>query len=294
MDFEFLVNSIMDSYRENGGVNRAHAENLPNRANVVNALSDLQALIFPGFKYEEQLTEENLLYITERHVSRIISILTAEIQKALVHIIAIHQNENQDGEQSEKQFRNSHCFKLAQKAVETLIAEIPALRKKIQMDADAILQGDPAARSLGEVILSYPGLEAILIYRIAHFLHKNGIPLIPRIMTEHAHRKTGIDIHPGAEIGESFFIDHGTGIVIGETAVIGNNVRIYQGVTLGALFLEKDLQNKKRHPTIQDDVTIYSGATILGGETVIGKGCTICGNTWIVESIPAGTYYENN
>ena len=208
-------------------------------------------------------------------------------------MMAIHQNENSDSEQREKQFKNSHCFKLAQKAVETLIAEIPALRKKIQMDADALLQGDPAARSLGEVILSYPGLEAILIYRIAHFLHKNGIPLIPRIMTEHAHNKTGIDIHPGAEIGESFFIDHGTGIVIGETAVIGKNVRIYQGVTLGALCLKKDLQNKKRHPTIQDDVTIYSGATILGGETVIGKGCTICGNTWIVESIPAGTYYTN-
>ena len=294
MDFEFLVNSIMNSYKENGGVNRTGAENLPNRANVVAALSDLQALVFPGFKYGEQITEENLLYITERHVSRIISILTAEIQKAFLRMMAIHQNENSDSEQREKQFKNSHCFKLAQKAVETLIAEIPALRKKIQMDADAILQGDPAARSLGEVILSYPGLEAILIYRIAHFLHKNGIPLIPRIMTEHAHNKTGIDIHPGAEIGESFFIDHGTGIVIGETAVIGKNVRIYQGVTLGALCLKKDLQNKKRHPTIQDDVTIYSGATILGGETIIGKGCTICGNTWIVESIPAGTYYENN
>lgn len=293
MDFEFLVNSIMNSYKENGGVNRTGAENLPNRANVVAALSDLQALVFPGFKYGEQITEENLLYITERHVSRIISILTAEIQKAFLRMMAIHQNENSDSEQREKQFKNSHCFKLAQKAVETLIAEIPALRKKIQMDADAILQGDPAARSLGEVILSYPGLEAILIYRIAHFLHKNGIPLIPRIMTEHAHNKTGIDIHPGAEIGESFFIDHGTGIVIGETAVIGNNVRIYQGVTLGALCLKKDLQNKKRHPTIQDDVTIYSGATILGGETIIGKGCTICGNTWIVESIPAGTYYTN-
>ena len=204
MDFEFLVNSIMNSYKENGGVNRTGAENLPNRANVVAALSDLQALVFPGFKYGEQITEENLLYITERHVSRIISILTAEIQKAFLRMMAIHQNENSDSEQREKQFKNSHCFKLAQKAVETLIAEIPALRKKIQMDADAILQGDPAARSLGEVILSYPGLEAILIYRIAHFLHKNGIPLIPRIMTEHAHNKTGIDIHPGAEIGESF------------------------------------------------------------------------------------------
>ena len=294
MDFEFLVQNIMDSYKENGGVNRAGAENLPNRANVVAALSDLQALIFPGFKYEEQITEENLRYITGRHINRIISILTTEIQKALLRVVIVaRQNEKSNNEQREKHFRNSHCFKLAQKTVEALIAKIPALRKKIQMDANAIVQGDPAARSLGEVILSYPGLEAILIYRIAHFLYKNGIPLIPRIMTEHAHGKTGIDIHPGAEIGESFFIDHGTGIVIGETAVIGKNVRIYQGVTLGALCLKKDLQNKKRHPTIQDDVTIYSGATIVGGETVIGKGCTIGGNTWIVKSIPPGTYYEN-
>lgn len=285
----------MDSYRENGGVNRAGAENLPNRANVVAALSDLQALIFPGFKYEEHITEDNLLYITERHINRIISILTTEIQKALLRVVLIaRQNEISDCEQRERQFRNSHCFKLAQKTVETLIAEIPALRKTILMDVDAIVQGDPAARSPGEVILSYPGLEAILVYRIAHFLHKNGIPLIPQIMTEHAHGKTGIDIHPGAEIGERFFIDHGTGIVIGETAVIGKNVRIYQGVTLGALCLKNGLQNKKRHPTIQDDVTIYSGATILGGETTIGKGCTIGGNTWIVKSIPAGTYYTND
>ena len=164
----------MDSYKENGGVNRAGAENLPNRANVVAALSDLQALIFPGFKYEEQITEENLRYITGRHINRIISILTTEIQKALLRVVIVaRQNEKSNSEQREKHFRNSHCFKLAQKAVETLIAEIPALRKKIQMDANAIVQGDPAARSLGEVILSYPGLEAILIYRIAHFLRES-------------------------------------------------------------------------------------------------------------------------
>ena len=289
MEFEQLIDSIMDSYSQLGGINRSGAENLPNRANVVAALSDLQALIFPGFKYDEQLDSDNLRYVVGKHVNRVISILTPEIQKALLR--ALSQNcEGEEAAQSRAEnFKNSHCYKLAQKTVEALIAAIPDLRAKIQKDAAAITAGDPAARSLGEVILSYPGLEAIIVYRIAHFLYKNGVPTIPRIMTEHTHGKTGIDIHPGAEIGESFFIDHGTGIVIGETTVIGNNVKLYQGVTLGALSLQKDLQNKKRHPTIEDDVIIYSNATILGGQTVIGKGSVIAGNSWIIESVPPGT-----
>ncbi|MBO4546371.1 MAG: serine acetyltransferase [Treponema sp.] len=289
MEFEKLIDSIMDSYETLGGINRSGAENLPNRANVVTALSDLQALIFPGFKYDEQLDSENLRYVVAKHINRIISILTPEIQKALLRALA----QNCDGEEAvqsrAENFKNSHCYKLAQKTVEALIDAIPDLRAMIQKDAAAITAGDPAARSLGEVILSYPGLEAIIVYRIAHFLYKNGVPTIPRIMTEHTHGKTGIDIHPGAEIGESFFIDHGTGIVIGETTVIGNNVKIYQGVTLGALSLQKELQNKKRHPTIEDDVIIYSNATILGGQTVIGKGSVIAGNSWIIESVPPGT-----
>ena len=167
--------------------------------------------------------------------------------------------------------------------------KIPEIRRKIQLDVKAAYLGDPAAHSPEEVILSYPGLEAIVVHRLAHFLFINGVPVIPRIMSEHVHGKTGIDIHPGATIGESFCIDHGTGIVIGETTVIGNNVKIYQGVTLGALSVKKDMQNKKRHPTVEDDVTIYAGATILGGETVIGKGSTIGGNTWVTKSVPAGT-----
>lgn len=291
MDFEKAIDSIMDSYSLLGGINRSGAENLPNRANVVEALSDLQALIFPGFKYDERLDSDNLRYVVGKHINRIISILTPEIQKALLRVLS--QNcEDGDERQMEaraENFKNSHCYKLAQKTVEALIAAIPDLRAKIQKDAEAITQGDPAARSLGEVILSYPGLEAIIVYRIAHFLYTNGVPIIPRIMTEHTHGKTGIDIHPGAEIGESFFIDHGTGIVIGETTVIGNNVKLYQGVTLGALSLQKELQNKKRHPTIEDDVIIYSNATILGGQTVIGRGSVIAGNSWIIESVPPGT-----
>ncbi len=289
MEFEKLIDNIMDSYKSLGGINRSGAENLPNRANVVAALSDLQALIFPGFKYDEQLDSENLRYVVGKHVNRIISILTPEIQKALLRVLWQKCGGEEMGEERAENFKNSHCYKLAQKTVETLIEAIPDLRSKIKKDAAAITAGDPAARSLGEVILSYPGLEAIIVYRIAHFLYAAGVPIIPRIMTEHTHGKTGIDIHPGAEIGESFFIDHGTGIVIGETTVIGNNVKIYQGVTLGALSLQKDLQNKKRHPTIEDDVIIYSNATILGGQTVIGKGSVIAGNSWIIESVPPGT-----
>ena len=170
-----------------------------------------------------------------------------------------------------------------------MIEEIPEIRRKVGLDVQAAYQGDPAAKSTEEVIVSYPGLEAIVVYRIAHFLCENGVPVIPRIMSEHAHGKTGIDINPGATIGESFFIDHGTGVVIGESCSIGNNVKIYQGVTLGALSVKKELMNKKRHPTIEDNVTIYANATILGGETVIGEGSTIGGNTWVTKSVPPKT-----
>lgn len=287
MDFDSLIDNILDSYNKYGGINRAGSENFPNRQNVVNVLQDLKALIFPGFRYDGHLTTSNLRYITGMHINRIISILTEEIQKALVYVVRTKNEESKKIDLND--IKNAHCYKLAEQTVCALIEEIPTLRTKIQKDATAMLEGDPAAQSLEEVILSYPGLEAILTYRIAHFLFKNGVPIIPRIMSEHVHGNTGIDIHPGAEIGESFFIDHGTGVVIGETTIIGNNVKIYQGVTLGALSLSKELKHKKRHPTIEDDVIIYSGATILGGNTVIGKGSIISGNSWIIESVPPKT-----
>jgi serine O-acetyltransferase len=150
----------------------------------------------------------------------------------------------------------------------------------------AALKGDPAAKSEAEVILSYPGFEAIMVHRLAHFFWKCQVPLIPRMMSEQVHSRTGIDIHPGAEIGESFFIDHGTGVVIGETTVIGKDVKLYQGVTLGALSVKKELADKKRHPTLEDNVTIYSGATILGGETIIGRNSVIGGNVWLTHPVP--------
>lgn len=284
MNIDMLIDGILDSYDRYGLINRNHAENFPNRQNVVSILSDIQSVIFPGFRTAEDIDSVNIRYIIGQKVNNIIANLTREIQKALIYTKSQTCNEKEI-----LNIADSHCFKLAEKTAVALIEEIPEIRRKIQLDTNAAFSGDPAAKSNEEVVLSYPGLEAILVYRIAHFLYENGVPIIPRIMTEHVHGKTGIDIHPGATIGESFFIDHGTGVVVGETCIIGNNVKIYQGVTLGALSVKKNLMDKKRHPTIEDDVTIYANATILGGNTVIGKGCTIGGNTWVTKSVPAGT-----
>jgi len=187
----------------------------------------------------------------------------------------------------------TECEEQGQKFALTLLESIPSIRKILATDVQATYIGDPAAKSHDEIIFSYPGIFAITVYRVAHKLFEFKVPLLPRIMTEYAHSLTGIDIHPGANIGESFCIDHGTGVVIGETTVIGKNVRIYQGVTLGALSLPKNagehLRGKKRHPTIEDDVIIYSGATILGGDTVIGTRSVIGGNVWITKTVPPDT-----
>ncbi len=185
--------------------------------------------------------------------------------------------------------RNGKSDKETERIAADFMTGIPKVHDMIWEDAEAIYKGDPAAESVDEVILAYPGFMAILIYRLAHKLYKLDIPIIPRIFTEHAHQITGIDIHPGAEIGSPFFIDHGTGIVIGETTIIGKNVKIYQGVTLGALSVDKSLTNVKRHPTIQDDVIIYSQAVILGGKTIIGKNSVIGGNAWVTQSVPSNS-----
>ena len=271
------VEKILESYKKYGGINLDEARTFPNRQNVIEVLNNIQSLIFPGFRTAEEIDNVTLRFVTGEKVNRTVSMLTREIEKALVVTV-------QDGNVA-----NSHCFSLAQKAALALIEEIPEIRRKIGLDVQAAYEGDPAAKSTEDVIVSYPGLEAIVVYRIAHFLAASGVPVIPRIMTEYAHGKTGIDINPGAVIGERFFIDHGTGVVIGESCNIGNNVKIYQGVTLGALSVKKELMDKKRHPTIEDDVTIYANATILGGKTVIGKGSIIGGNTWVTSSVPAGS-----
>lgn len=182
----------------------------------------------------------------------------------------------------------------ANKIVEEFIGQLPKLKNRLLNEATCYLQNDPAARSIEEVILTYPGFYALCVHRLSHILHNLNVPIIPRLFSEYAHSKVGIDIHPGAHIGDMFFIDHGTGIVIGETCEIGNNVKVYQGVTLGALFVSKELEDKKRHPTIGDNVVIYAGATILGGTTTIGHDSTIGGNVWLTKSVvPYSLVYHN-
>ena len=284
MDMHTLVDKILDSYEELGGINGEGINSFPNRENVVCVINELQSLIFPGYRTAEDIDRQNLRYVTGERVNKIVNILTKEIQKAL-----IYEKSTGESKACETTINDSGCWEKAEKTALGLIEALPEIRRLIRLDVTALFEGDPAAKSDEEVIVSYPGLEAITVYRLAHYIHKCGVPVIPRIMSEYIHGKTGIDIHPGAEIGESFFIDHGTGIVIGETSVIGKNVKIYQGVTLGALSVKKKYQDIKRHPTIEDDVTIYANATILGGDTVLGKGAVIGGNTWIIKSVPAGT-----
>lgn len=268
------IGRILESYTEHGGINLADAQNFPNRESVVAVLTDLENVIFPGFREDYSLERDSLRFVIGERLHRIVKNLTSEVLKAIKYICTVS---GRDG---------TGCYKYSEQIVLALIDEIPEFRRLSCADAKAALDGDPAARSSEEVILSYPGLEALLVHRIAHFLYSRGVPIIPRIMSEYVHGRTGIDIHPGSTIGEECFIDHGTGVVIGETCVIGRHVKIYQGVTLGALSVKKTMVDKKRHPSIEDNVTIYAGATILGGETVIGEGSVIGGNTWITESCP--------
>jgi len=275
------IEKVMASYETYGGVNLTDTQNFPNRQSVVGVLTDIENVIFPGFREDSCLDRDTIRFVTGERLHRIVRNLTGEVLKAIKHIC---QTTNRDG---------SGCYKYSEQIVLALIDEIPEFRRLSCTDAKAALDGDPAAHSVEEIILSYPGLEALLVHRIAYFLYSKGVPIIPRMMSEHVHGKTGIDIHPGAKIGEECFIDHGTGAVIGETAIIGRQVKIYQGVTLGALSVKKTMADKKRHPTIEDNVTIYAGATILGGDTVIGTGSVIGGNTWIVASVPPGSKIYN-
>ncbi|MFP4159600.1 MAG: serine O-acetyltransferase EpsC [Desulfobacterales bacterium] len=256
-------------------------EPIPSEADVADILEQLRAVLFPGFFSSERIDPVNLKYSMGSQVSRLYDTLSEQITRAIRY----------------------ECFKFDQactdcrdRGYETALAfleSVPSLQQKLAMDVIAAYKGDPAAKSYDEIIFSYPGMFAITAYRIAHRLHALSVPLIPRMMTERSHRTTGIDIHPGAAIGDSFTIDHGTGVVVGETAEIGDNVRIYQGVTIGALSVPSaradQMRDTKRHPTIEDDVVIYSGATILGGNTVIGARSVIGGNVWLTESVQPDT-----
>ncbi|MEW5936296.1 MAG: serine O-acetyltransferase EpsC [Candidatus Thermoplasmatota archaeon] len=253
---------------------------IPSREEVVDILHDLEDILFPGFFGKQELDENYLRYHLGNEMNILFEKLAYQITKAYIYGCSKHGLACPD------------CGVLGQQQAIDFIKRIPKLRELLRGDVEAAYRNDPAAKSYDEVIISYPAIKAIMIYRIAHELHEMGVPIIPRVMTEHAHAITGIDIHPGAKIGRKFFIDHGTGVVIGETTEIGNNVVIYQGVTLGALHFARDekgevVRGKKRHPRVEDNVTIYANATILGGDTVIGANSVIGGNVWLVESVPA-------
>ena len=249
---------------------------LPNRDVIIKSLNDMKRVIFPGYFGDENATPSSAEYFAGHLLTEIYKELKPQIETALLFAA--------DADRDTASAR-------ADEICGRLISMIPEIRRLLLCDVEAGYNGDPAAKSRAEIIVSYPGLLAIFVYRIAHVLYEEQVPLIPRIMTEYAHSKTGIDINSGAVIGEYFFIDHGTGVVIGETTVIGNNVKLYQGVTLGALSTRsgQELSGVKRHPTIGDNVTIYANSTVLGGETVIGNGVIIGGNAFITGSVPDNT-----
>ena len=256
--------------KENTDIFDFSGASLPDRDAVIDFIHSLKRVLFLGYFGEASHTRESSGRTPEQGIRHIYETLKNQLCLAF-----------------RMEHRDCRCRYAAEIAGD-FICRIPALEEAMLLDLEAAFVGDPAAKSKSEIICSYPGFLAIFVYRAAHILYEAGVPLIPRIMTEYAHSRTGIDINAGATIGRSFFIDHGTGVVIGETTVIGDNVKIYQGVTLGALStrLGRKLGGKKRHPTIENDVTIYSGATILGGDTVIGEGSVIGGNVFITESVP--------
>lgn len=276
------ANALVESYAGDAvKIHHLDRQPLPSHAEIIRVLMAVHELLFPGYIGAQGLTGEALRRHVEARLAWLSETLTEQISRAINH-----------GVQS-----GSACVVPERAAVDCtteFIAQLPALRETLATDVQAAYDGDPAAVCLDEIIFSYPGIYAIMVYRVAHELHKMRIPLLPRIMTEHAHHRTGIDIHPGTQIGARFFIDHGTGVVIGGTAIIGDGVKIYQGVTLGAFSFDRDaagrlIRTTKRHPTIEDDVVVYAGATILGGETVIGRGSVIGGNVWLTHSVPPGT-----
>ena len=273
-----LVDTLLADYRGGRIIDAEVTLDHPNKDIVIDIVYKLRQIIFPGYFRNQGYR----VYTVRNHVSMLLEDVIFNLIKQ-ISIVLVYAPEYSEASPEIIRAR-------AEEITLAFIGKIPEIRAYIEMDVDAAYDGDPAAYNKDEIIYSYPGLFAILVSRIAHQLHLLGVPLIPRIMTEYAHSQTGIDIHPGASLGRYFFIDHGTGIVIGETTEIGDNVKVYQGVTLGALSTRggQSLKSKKRHPTICDNVTIYSGASILGGETVIGRGAVIGANAFITRSIPEG------
>ncbi len=276
---EQVVDSILEDYRTGRDIDCLELLRCPDRDRIIDIVQKLRRIVYPGYfpdkSYKFYNTKTNL------------SVLIEDVMRHLTGQISLVLQGQGESKENADQKAQTVCL--------TFFSRIPKIRAMVQTDLQAAYDGDPAATSMAEIIFSYPGMFAITVFRLAHELYLLDVPMLPRIMTEYAHNLTGIDIHPGATVDEYFFIDHGTGIVIGETTVIGKNVKIYQGVTLGALSTRggQSLRGKRRHPTIEDDVTIYAGASILGGDTVIGKGSVIGSNVFITESVAPGTSVIN-
>ena len=276
-----VINTVLRSMEDERCFAHIGDEPIHFSTSVKEMVDKFREILFPGYFSTEKIDGANLVYNIGQSVSQVYDILSEQIVHVLRHDCLRYGQ------------KCSECEKGGHEIALKVLQAIPDLRLSLAGDVRGVFDGDPAAKSHDEIIFSYPGLYAITVYRIAHILFNLGVPQLPRIMTEHAHSMTGIDIHPGAQIGERFVIDHGTGIVVGETSVIGKNVRVYQNVTIGALSLPPDagekLRGARRHPTIEDDVIIYSGATILGGEVTIGARSVVGGNVWLTSSVPPDT-----
>ena len=272
---EGVVDAILEDYRLERDIDKMEYSRQPDKDKIIDIVEKLRRVVFPGYFRDKTYRIYNAKHNLSILIEDVMYSLTKQVSRVL--------HGEGETEEAAKDKAQDICLEFFRK--------IPQVRAAVQTDLQAAYDGDPAATGMAELIFSYPGLFAITVYRLAHELYKRNVPMIPRIMTEHAHSITGIDIHPGATIGNYFFIDHGTGIVVGETTVIGDNVKIYQGVTLGGLSTRggQSLRGKRRHPTIEDNVTIYANASILGGETVIGHNCVIGANAFITKSIPCCT-----
>lgn len=268
---EAVVDTILEDYRQQRDIDRMDFLSRPDKDVIIDIIEKLRRIVFPGYFRDKSYR----IYNAKHNLSMLIEDVMFNLNRQITLVL---QHQGQEETQAQEN---------AQRISLEFFNEIPQVRAMVQTDLQASYDGDPAATAMEEIIYSYPGLFAITVYRLAHVLYTLNVPMIPRIMTEYAHSVTGIDIHPGATIGKYFFIDHGTGIVVGETTVIGDNVKIYQGVTLGALSTRggQDLRGKRRHPTIEDNVTIYAGASVLGGDTVIGRDSVIGSNAFITKSI---------
>lgn len=279
IEIKDIVSNILEDYKHERVIDRIDVYDQPDTELVVEIIDKMLTIIFPGYYREKSYKFYNM---TSR-----LTVLLEDVMFNLNKQIAIALRQDVNNAEMTDEERTGKAEQICME----FFKKIPKIREYVETDVQAFFDGDPAAYNRNEIILSYPGLYAITVNRIAHELFLLSVPLIPRIMTEHAHSKTGIDIHPGATIGKYFFIDHGTGIVVGETTIIGDNVKVYQGVTIGALSTRggQRLKGVKRHPTIEDNVTIYSGASILGGETIIGKGSVIGSNAFITKSIEPGS-----